>query len=1046
MSERKLSRPNGAFKAAAFAVLMWLPSSASMMAEQTGFVEPPRTIDDITAILDQQKPDDIRIAELRARADAEPRGDADTGALVRFFYFRAEAREATGRVAEAIADLKNGIELGREHNLNVSLLPRYLGLLYSWSGNNKSALQAYLAAVEENQRFEPSEFQSFGTYRLISQVYVFLGDLAQAEVYVRRLDALWERYTASTTDKVFSDQFFAQVQFGHARLHEARGRYREAEQAYGLALAHTQRGLQPGRKVPVSRDGQLTTADNLIASGGRVKARQGRVAEGEIDARRALLNRLATVGKYSLSTARTIPYLATILTERGRYPESEKLTRATIDIYLALGVSKDSLAYAFNLSELGTILGLQERWIEAAEVYLTLEHQVAEWEPDRKDDLLLTPARVYALYQSGELQSGLSMADAMVARAKSRFGEDHFDYAVARGYLAIGLASAGRGGESVQEFRSAIPLLLARLSESATEEGSNAAARQQYARTIIESYLGELARGARDDGATLVAETLRLADYVRGQSVQKALNESSARASVSDTELAALARKEQDLSKQLGAELELINSILASPPQERDKKGVGQVTEMIGTLRAERDAARAEINKRFPTYADLVDPKPPSVDQIRAALGNGEAMLSFYFGRQESFVWVVPKQGPAVFSAIHAPAAEIDGKIRKLRNALDEPQQSLISDIPSFDLKLGYELYSLLLKPVEAAWKPANSLIVVTNGALGSLPLSLLPTAPAEISKDDEPLFSSYRTVPWLARTHAVTVVPSSAALRTLRQLPPGKPGRAELIAFGDPIFSAKQADGATKAVAPAKPTSDGAATSPGVSIALRAGPKPDGVDSNELAMLPPLPDTADELRSIAEALRADPTNSLHLGKDANEYVVKTTDLSRYKVLAFATHGLVPGELDGLTQPALALTAPDIAGIEGDGLLTMDEVLALKLDADWVVLSACNTGAGEGAGAEWFSGLGRAFFYAGTRAVLLTNWSVNSQSAKELVAGLFKRQADDPGLTRAEALRQAMLAVMDGPGYVGADGKTEFTYAHPLFWAPYSIIGDGGRR
>ena len=74
--------------------------------------------------------------------------------------------------------------------------------------------------------------------------------------------------------------------------------------------------------------------------------------------------------------------------------------------------------------------------------------------------------------------------------------------------------------------------------------------------------------------------------------------------------------------------------------------------------------------------------------------------------------------------------------------------------------------------------------------------------------------------------------------------------------------------------------------------------------------------------------------------------MVENSDLSRYRIVAFATHGLVPGDLDGLQQPALALSAPDVAGVAGDGLLTMDKILGLKLDADWVVLSACNTGAG----------------------------------------------------------------------------------------------------
>src|ERR1700694_4684992 len=361
-------------------------------------------------------------------------------------------------------------------------------------------------------------------------------------------------------------------------------------------------------------------------------------------------------------------------------------------------------------------------------------------------------------------------------------------------------------------------------------------------------------------------------------------------------------------------------------------------------------------------------------------------MLSFYFGRDASFVWAVPKTGAVAFAAINATSGEIESKVRKLREAL-EPQAAMISDIPPFDLKLAYELYSLLLAPVEAGWKQSKSLIVVTNGALGLLPLSLLPTAEAKIDTEDDPLFSSYRAVTWLARKYALTMVPSSAALRTLRQLPPGKPGRGELIAFGDPLFSAEQAAEAEKAETLVKVADAGTVTTRGMPLKRRSSPKLEGVDSAELAMLPRLPDTADELRSIALALQADPSKVLKLGKDANEDAVKTMDLSGFQVLALATHGLVPGELNGLTQPALALSAPAVAGVEGDGLLTMEEILTLKLDADWVVLSACNTGAGSGAGAEAASGLGRAFFYAGTRAILVTNLSVHLPSARQLVAG-----------------------------------------------------------
>jgi CHAT domain-containing protein len=385
-------------------------------------------------------------------------------------------------------------------------------------------------------------------------------------------------------------------------------------------------------------------------------------------------------------------------------------------------------------------------------------------------------------------------------------------------------------------------------------------------------------------------------------------------------------------------------------------------------------------------------------------------------------------------------ASQFDRKIQRLREAL-EPKAATVDDISQFDLALAHELYTLLLQPVEAGWKSARHLIVVTHGALGLLPLSLLPTAPVAIKADAEPAFSSYRAVPWLARSHAVTVVPSAAALRTLRQLPPASPKREMLIGFGDPFFNAEQAAEPTPVADDLQVAEVGTR---GLPLRRRNSPQTRNVENAELGLLPRLPDTADELKSIALALQADPSKVIHLGKTANEQTVRSAALSKYRIIVFATHGLVPGDLSGLNQPALALTAPSVAGTQGDGLLTMEEILALKLDADWVVLSACNTGAAAGAGAEAASGLGRAFFYAGTRAILITNWSVHSASARELITDLFRRQAADPKITRGEALRQATMAMLDGPGFTDAAGKTLFRYAHPLFWAPYSIMGDGG--
>jgi CHAT domain-containing protein len=694
------------------------------------------------------------------------------------------------------------------------------------------------------------------------------------------------------------------------------------------------------------------------------------------------------------------------------------------------------------LSQLGGILNLQHRSGEAAAIYTRLDAAISHWEPGRRLAFELNGSRIASLYASGQIDAGIAAAEQLVKKQVGRVGETHVDTAAARGTLAMGLMQAGRATDAIREFKASIPILMAASREVDDDDATNGAARNQRLQGIVEAYISMLASHGSD--ANVAVETFALADSIRGQSVQRALSASSARAAAKDSALAVLVREQQDLTKEIGAQLGTLNNILSLPPSERDENGIKALNVQIDKMRSNRDKAREEISRKFFAYADLVSPKPPTVDQIKTTLADGEALLSFYFGQRASFVWAVPKNGAVAFAAIDATSGEIESKVRKLRETL-EPDAAMISDIPAFDVKLGYELYALLLEPVEAGWKSAKNLIVVTNGALGLLPLSLLPTAPSEVKLDDDPLFSSYRNVPWLARTHAVTTVPSAAAFRTLRQLPPGKPSRGELIAFGDPYFS-KEEEAEANASATVSVADAGTNVSRGVPLKRRSSPKLEGVDSAELAMLPRLPDTAEELKSIALALRADPTKVLNLGKQASERTVKTMNLSGFKILAFATHGLVPGELNGLTQPALALSSPAVTGDDGDGLLTMEEILELKLDADWVILSACNTGAGAGTGAEAASGLGRAFFYAGTRALLVTNWSVHSQSARELVTDIFKRQADDPKLMRGEALRQAMMALVDGPGYIGADGKIEFAYAHPLFWAPYSIIGDGGLR
>jgi CHAT domain-containing protein len=1019
-----------------------------------GFVAPPRTIADITAILDSEKPNPGTIAKLKASADNDPGRNISQAELADFYIDRGTARSALGRNMEALADGEKALAaaLASGDGYFGQRIRQFMTLQKLVLGDIKGALKISQFMIKDANRPGQKGYL-FNAQRIAANILVQMGDIPQAEGYMRQSLALLQEARTSgmpgwrTSYTTKGRAWEGDVEAIRATIFEARGQFREAEAAYAKSREWRLAWIPDMKYMEhAPPEGQVRgAADGDLLSVGRTKAKQGRLAEAEVDVRSALQSRLKALGKYNPATTPFITGLANILVEEGRYEEAEKLARTALDVNRTLNIGDDAQSNAQILSQLGAILTFQRKLAEAASVYTELDKAIAKWEPRRREVLELNGSRINAMFASGQTQAGLAAAQSLLKREIARVGEKHFDAASARGILAVGLMRAGKDADAIREFKAALPVLLAASRENADDDDATVVAgRSQRLQGIVEAYIKLLANTQSASG-DFAADTFSLADSIRGHSVQQALTASGARASIKDPALAELVRNEQDLGKQVNAQLGLLNNILALPSAQRDEKGVKGVNASIEKLRSDRDKARAEINKRFPSYADLVDPKPPSVAQIKATLADGEAMLSFYFGRDASFVWAVPKEGAVAFAEIKATSGEIESKVRKLREAL-EPQAAMISDIPPFDLKLGYELYSTLLKPVEASWKQSKSLIVATNGALGLLPISLLPTAPAQIDANDDPLFSSYRAVPWLARKYAVTMVPSSSALRTLRQLPPGKPGRGELIAFGDPLFSAEQAAEAAKAETLIKVADAGAVTTRGMPLKRRSSPKLEGVDSAELAMLPRLPDTADELKSIALALQADPSKVLKLGKDANEDAVKTMDLSGFKVLAFATHGLVPGELNGLTQPALALSAPAVAGVGGDGLLTMEEILSLKLDADWVVLSACNTGAGAGAGAEAASGLGRAFFYAGTRALLVTNWSVHSQSARELVTNLFKRQADDPKLTRGEALRQAMMALADGPGYLRVDGKTEFTYAHPLFWAPYTIIGDGGVR
>jgi CHAT domain-containing protein len=290
---------------------------------------------------------------------------------------------------------------------------------------------------------------------------------------------------------------------------------------------------------------------------------------------------------------------------------------------------------------------------------------------------------------------------------------------------------------------------------------------------------------------------------------------------------------------------------------------------------------------------------------------------------------------------------------------------------------------------------------------------------------------AAYRDAAWLVKRHAVTVLPSVASLKALRVFARKGQGTKPMIGFGDPVFAPNQS---AAAAGQRTATVKIAATTRAYSDYWHGA----SVDRARLAAaLSPLPDSAEELKAVAAKLGAS-SSDIYLGRNATEENVKRLPLAEYRVVYFATHGLVAGDVEGLGEPSLALTLPNEPSELDDGLLTASEVAQLKLNADWVVLSACNTAAGEKPGAEALSGLARAFFYAGARALLVSHWRIDSKAATRLATSTFDIMKSNQTIGRAEAVRRAMLAYLDD--------RSDIWNAYPGFWGSFSLVGEGAAR
>lgn len=926
---------------------------------------------------------------------------------------RLEQLYKAGQYAEAIPLAEKFLELSRqrrgENHLYTADRIAYLALLYKKVGRYAEAEPLYRRALETYERVVGKNHpDTLAVVNNLIALYWAQGRSDEAEpLYRRALDA-WERVRGKEHPRtlISLDDL--------AGLYKAQGRYSEAEPLLRRALEARERVL--GNEHPET----LMSVNNLAS----LYWAQGRYSEAESLNRRALEANERVLGKEHRETLNSINNLATTYQSQGRYAEAE---------------------------------ALYKRALEASERVLG------------KDDLLTLAIvdNLAGLYtEQGRYAEAESLCKRALEANERVFGKEHpYTTLGSLNVLAQLYFSQSDWTRAAQFWGRSTAVISSRSQRGATGQAVTGK-KKSHAERESSQFLGlvkavyRLAPQSRVPDAAASREAFQAAQWVQSSEAAQSLAQMAARGARNDPALAALTRERQDLVIEWQRSDGLRTEWLGNTPDKRDAKAEAEINAKLAAI----DARIGEIDKQlaaeFPDYAALASPAPAAVDEVQALLRADEALVLFLDTPEskptpeETFIWVVTKTDvrwvrselgtAALTREVQTLRCGLDdaswdgdgsGKCAKLLNRqLDRAPRE--GDALPFDLARAHALYNALFGQVEDLIEH-KSLLVVPSGPLTQLPFQVLVTKPSASG--------DYRSAAWIARDHALAVLPAVSSLKALRRVSRPSAAANLMIGFGNPLLDGP---GRRYASLAQRARDRQNCAPPQERQVAQASPLLGGVPQVEtrggitnaafLRRQAPLPETADELCAVARDLRAD-VNEIRLGANATEREVKrlseTGQLAQYRIVHFATHGALAGQVSGNAEPGLLLTPPAEPSEEDDGYLTASEIAALKLDADWVILSACNTAAGGAQGAEALSGLARAFIYARARALLVSHWAVNSDATVKLITGAMSRLAADKTIGRAEAMRQSMLELI-------SNGKAQ--EAHPAYWAPFVVVGEGG--
>jgi CHAT domain-containing protein/tetratricopeptide (TPR) repeat protein len=884
-----------------------------------------------------------------------------------------------GRFTEALSLHQRALgirekSLGPEH-YEVSLSLNNLGNVYRELGRLFEAQDALRRALFIREKIVTSEGAGLAPIiNNLARVYAAMGRSEEAEAFYSRGVKLLDKRSDA------GHRGLGQILSNLGRLYLSSNRVSDAESAL-------QRAYEVSAKTRSAKHHEVATALNFLAL---AEIRGGKYHSAELHLQQGLSIREESLGPNHPHTGITHTRLGEAYYEAGKLIDAEAGVRRGLNI-LEAHLGSDHSETAAALQQLGSIL-------------LELQNETEAFD-------LLQKAVI--------AQNKIQEFDA------SRFA---------------GLDDVGAGKLAYSELVRAAWIVLAHRPERIDLKDIAFSAAQSAARSSASNAVSQMA-------ARFGSEPGRLADLVRTT---------------------------QDYS-QLRAAID--RRLFASMANEiRDEASIASLRRELASVEDKLALSARRLEAEFPAYAAFVRPASLSSVQLAAELRHNEAFVTFFdvpkVGRlpNATFLWVVTREGSR-WVRIPQGTAELTEKVQALRCGLDAQEWDGISraarcgqllgidgqpepggPLP-FHLGLAHELYQALLGPVEDLIRDKH-LLIVPSGPLTSLPFQVLVTD--KPATDQPKTYDDYKGVAWLGRRQPLTVLPSVSSLQALRKFAKTSTAQKPYVGYGNPVL---QGDGACRtAVAPeactpvltaavgsqAPARQHSLERSGSLDRIYRKGASQEAVLA-EVRALCPLPDTAFELRCVARSLGV-PESEVRLGATSTEADLKQRseagELANYRVVHFATHGLLAGDTEMMArrqgEPALVLTPPEAPrDMDDDGLLTASEVAQLKLNADWVILSACNTAAGDKLGAEALSGLARAFFYAGARALLVSHWPVYSDAAVELMDKAFAELRQDPSIGRSEALRRAMVALMDNPAL--SDNP------HPSIWAPFSLVGEGAQ-